>query len=135
MWRTGSLTHTGMGFLGMAQVGVGTEASLEVLGGQPRSLSTGVGSWWSGVEHLGALLLVNAKASGTPASLELQQRASVPRAPGEVALTPIKRAWLLTHPPSDSWMGKKRGVVSEPGRIGKELQCAGLRQSRRQEGA
>lgn len=44
MWRTGSLTHTGMGFLGVAEVGMGTEASLEVLGGQPLSLSTRVGS-------------------------------------------------------------------------------------------
>lgn len=38
------------------------------------------GKWWSGVEHLGALLLVNAKTVGPPASLELQLRASTPGA-------------------------------------------------------
>lgn len=52
------------------------------------------------MEHLGALLLMNAKESGTPASLDLQLRASAPRAPERVALTPINRAWLLTDPPT-----------------------------------
>lgn len=33
MWRTGSLTHAGMGFLGMAQVGLGAEDRPEVFWG------------------------------------------------------------------------------------------------------
>lgn len=51
------------------------------------------------MEHLGALLLVNAKESGTPASLELQQRASEPRAPEEVALIPNQQS-LAADPPT-----------------------------------
>lgn len=67
------------------------------------------GKWWSGVEHLGVLLLVNAKESGTPASLELQQRASAPRAPEKVALIPNPQSLAADPPTQGPWMGKEVG--------------------------
>lgn len=62
------------------------------------------------MEHLGALLLVNAKESGTPDSLELQLRASAPRAPEKGALISNQQS-LATDPPTPRgpWMGKEAG--------------------------
>lgn len=71
------------------------------------------------MEHLGALLLVNAKESGTPASLELQQRASEPRAPEEVALIPNQQS-LAADPPT-------QGPLDGEGSGERYLSQAGLR--------
>lgn len=92
------------------------------------------GEWWSGVKHLGALLLVNAKESGTSASLELQLRASAPRDPEKVALIPNQQS-LAADPPTQPLGGEGSREVSKPGRVGEGLQCAGLGQSRCQKGA
>lgn len=75
------------------------------------------GQWRSGVEHLGALLLVNAKESGTPASLEWQLRASTPRAPEEVALIPNQQS-LAADPPTQKPLdggGSRARYVSQAG--------------------
>lgn len=124
-----------MGFLGMAQVGVGTEASLEVLGGQPLSLSTRVGSWWSGVEHLGALLLVNAKAKWDPCQPRIAAEGIRAQGSRGGGTNPNQQSLAADPPTQQPLDGEEEGAVSEPGRIGKGLQCAGLGQSRRQEGA
>lgn len=83
---------------------------------------------------------MNAKDSGAPASLELQLRASAPGAPEKVALVPHQQSLAADPPIRDLWMGKENpGEVSEPGRTGEGLQCAGLEwemrgQNRRQRG-
>lgn len=72
------------------------------------------------MEHLGALLLVNAKESGTPASLELQLRASAPRAPEQGALTSNQQS-LAADPPT-------QGPLDGEGRSERYLSQAGLGQ-------
>lgn len=86
------------------------------------------------MEHLGALLLVNAKESGTLVSLELQLRASAPRAPKKVALIPNQQS-LATDPPTQGPLdgeGSRERYLSQAG-LGKgySVQVSGRAGARR----
>lgn len=86
------------------------------------------------MEHLGTLLLVNAKESGTPASLELQLRASAPRAPEEVALIPNQQS-LAADPPTQGPLdgeGSGERYLSQAGLgMGYSVQVSGRAGARR----
>lgn len=88
------------------------------------------------MKHLGALLLVNAKESGTSASLELQLRASAPRDPEKVALIPNQQS-LAADPPTQplGGEGSRERYLSQAG-LGKgySVQVLGRAGARRGQG-